>query len=65
MESETSTGEIKASKNQTSQKRKDWLSNHNDRNFIILPADKGKATVLMDKVEYFNKLADLIGSESY
>ena len=34
-----------------------------DNNIIILPADKGNATV--DRVEYSNKLADLIGNGGY
>ena len=33
-----------------------------DNSIIILPADKGNATVVMDMVEYSNKLADLIGN---
>ena len=36
-----------------------------DENIIILPANKGNATVVMEKVEYSNKLADLIGSCGY
>ena len=36
-----------------------------DNNIIILPADKGNATVVMDRVEYSNKLADLIGNGGY
>ena len=32
-----------------------------DENIIILPAYKGSTTVVMDKVEYSNKLSDLIG----
>ena len=36
-----------------------------DKNIKILPADKGNATVVMDKVEYYNKLADLIASGGY
>ena len=32
---------------------------------IILPPDKRNATVVMDKVEYSNKLADLIGKGDY
>ncbi len=34
-------------------------------NVIILPADKVSVTVLMDKLEYSNKLADLIGNGGY
>ena len=34
-----------------------------DNSIIILPADKGNATVVMDRVEYSNKLADLIGND--
>ena len=33
-----------------------------DNSIIILPADKGNATVVMDRVEYSNKLADLMGN---
>ena len=36
-----------------------------DNSIIILPADKGNATMVMDRVEYSNKLADLIGSGGY
>ena len=36
-----------------------------DNNIIILPTDKGNATVVMDRVEYSNKLADLIGNGGY
>ena len=36
----------------------------NDENIILL-ADKGNATVVIDKVEYSNKLADLIGNGGY
>ena len=32
---------------------------------IILPADKGNATVVMDRVEYTNKLTDLTGNGGY
>ena len=32
-----------------------------DENIIVPPADKCNATVVMDKVEYSNKLVDLIG----
>ena len=36
-----------------------------NNNIIILPADKGNATVVIDRVEYSNKLADLIGNGGY
>ena len=36
-----------------------------DKNFILLPADKGNVTIVMDKVQYSNKLADLIASGGY
>ena len=36
-----------------------------DNNIIILPADKGNATVVMDRVECSNKLVDLIGNGGY
>ena len=31
-----------------------------DKNIISLPADKGNTTVVMDKVEYYNKLATVV-----
>ena len=34
-----------------------------DDSIIILPADKGNVTVVMDRVEYSNKLADFIGNK--
>ena len=36
-----------------------------DNSIIILPADKSNATVVMDRVEHFNKLADAIGNGGY
>ena len=36
-----------------------------DNSIIIFPADKGNTTVVMDRVEYSNKLADLIGNGGY
>ena len=36
-----------------------------DNNITILPADKGNVTVVMDRVEYSNKLANLIGNGGY
>ena len=36
-----------------------------DKSIIILPADKGNATVVMDRVEYSNKLSDMIDSGGY
>ena len=36
-----------------------------DESIIILPADKGNTTVVMDRVEYSNKLADLIENGGY
>ena len=38
---------------------------HDDNIIIILPADKGNPTVVMDRVEYSNKLADLMGNGGY
>ena len=37
----------------------------NDNSIIILPANKGNATVIMDSVDYSNKLADLIDNGGY
>ena len=36
-----------------------------DNYIIILPADKGNATVVIDRVVYSNKLADLIDNGGY
>ena len=36
-----------------------------DNSIIILLADKGNATVVMDRLEYANKMADLIGNGGY
>ena len=36
-----------------------------DESIAVLPADKSNATVVMDKVEYSNKLADQIGNGGY
>ena len=39
---------------------------HSDEKIIILPADKGNAAVvIMDYVEYSNKMADLISNGGY
>ena len=46
-------------------KRQALKSLQYDNSIIILPADKGNATVAMDRVEYSNKLADLIGNGGY
>ena len=45
--------------------RQPFKSLQGDNSIIILPADKGNATVVTDRVEYSNKLADLIGNSSY
>ena len=55
----TSTWEIKASETKT--ERQALKSLQIDNSIIILPADKGNATLVMDRVEYSNKLVDLIG----
>ena len=57
MESETSTWEIKVSETWQALKA---LEDNNS--VIILPADKGNATVVLDRVGYSNKMADLIGN---
>ena len=36
-----------------------------DNSIIIHPADKGNATVVMDRVKYSNKLVDLIGNGGF
>ena len=46
-------------------KRQALKSLQDDDSIIILPADKGNATVVMDRVEYSNKLVDLIGNGGY
>ena len=40
-------------------------SQQGDENIIILPAGKGNDTVVRDKVENTDKLADLIGNGGY
>ena len=40
-------------------------SRQDDNSIIILPADKGNTTMVIDRVEYSNKLADLISSGGY
>ena len=40
-------------------------SPQDDDSIIILPADKGNATVVMDRVEYSDKLADWIDNSGY
>ena len=36
-----------------------------DDSIIIIPPDKGNATVVMDRVEYYNEPEDLIGNKVY
>ena len=45
--------------------RQDLKSLQNDNSIIILTANKGNATVVMDRVEYSNKFADLISKGGY
>ena len=40
-------------------------SQEDDNSIIIFPADNGDATVVMDRMEYSNKLADLISNGGY
>ena len=35
----------------------------NDDNIVILPADKGRVTVVMDKTDYFNKMDALVSDK--
>ena len=35
----------------------------NDNNIVILPADKGRVTVVMDKTDYFDKMDALVNDE--
>ena len=46
-------------------KRQAIKSLRDDNSIVILPTDKGNATMVMDRVEYSNKLADLIGNGGY
>ena len=46
--------------NISKRERQALKSLQDDDSIIILPADKGNATVVMDRVEYSNKLAELI-----
>ena len=36
-----------------------------DSNIVILEADKGNATVVMDKEEYENKVQDILGKQPF
>ena len=66
MKSETSTKEIKASKTKHLKKEKLAIkSQQDDENIIKLPVDKGNANMVMNKVEYSNKLADLSDNSDY
>ena len=51
--------------NITKEERLAIKSLQRDENIVILPADKGNATGVMDKAEYSNKLADLIENGGY
>jgi len=35
----------------------------NDNNIVILPADKGRVTVVMDKTDYFDKMDALVNDK--
>jgi len=35
----------------------------NDNNIVILPADKGRVSVVMDKTEYFDKMDTLVNDK--
>ena len=49
---------------QTSQRRKGWPSEVLERVLIIvLPADKGKATVVMHAAEYEDKVKEMLADE--
>ena len=56
---------IEKSKPPKSNQRLALKSLQSDTNIIILPADKGNAIVVIDKVEYSNKLAYFIGNGGY
>lgn len=60
MESETNNEKVKSPKSNIT-REKVWQS----RPYIILPASKGNATVVMDKLEYTEKLAILVEDGSY
>ena len=63
IENETSTREIKVSETKISKAERQAIKSlREDNSSIILPEDKGNATVVMDRVEYFNELVDLIGN---
>ena len=67
MESETSTWEIKDSETKhCSKTERQALKSQEDYNSIIIfPVDKGNAIVVMDWVEYSNKLVNLIGNGGF
>ena len=35
----------------------------NDKNIVILPADKGRVTVVMDKTDYYDKMDALVNDK--
>ena len=39
----------------------EWLKH--DENIVILPADKGHVTVVMDKTDYYNKMDELVNNK--
>ena len=38
---------------------------HQDESIHILPADKGDATVIMDKADYVSKVTDILSAPTY
>ena len=36
-----------------------------DQNIVILPADKGNATVVLDRIDYVNKMESLLEDNAY
>ena len=40
-----------------------WLRLKTDENIVILPADKGRVTVVMDKTDYYDKMDALVNDK--
>jgi energy-coupling factor transporter ATP-binding protein EcfA2 len=51
--------------NLPSAERKAMMNMMKDQNIIVLPADKGKATVVMDREMYSGKLMSLLDDQNY
>ena len=51
--------------NMTKEQRKELINLKKNTNLLILPADKGRATVLMKREDYEKKMRDLLDTDTY